>query len=237
MGRILMNCDLGENEADEQTERLLGLVDAANVCCGVHAGSLAKTKATLQMTAGKNLLVGAHPGLAMDGGRGQDLPDPAQFRDIMAAQLTRCIALADEVEVRIDYVKLHGSLYHAVEQNETYADAYVELLSSLSFELGVFVFAGGLLEAKAEKCGLKMWREAFFDRAYLANGQLLHRSCAGAVLDVETAQARFQKWQRSGLIDTADGVAIQLEADTFCVHSDSADAETLLARLRDLISL
>ncbi|MGB0745323.1 MAG: LamB/YcsF family protein, partial [Opitutales bacterium] len=83
MEQILINCDLGENESDEQTQRLLGLVDAASICCGTHAGSLAKTRKTLNQAAAKGVMVGAHPGLSADRGRGDDLPDADHFRRIL----------------------------------------------------------------------------------------------------------------------------------------------------------
>ena len=70
MGLILINCDLGENESDELTNSLLNSVDAASICCGVHAGSEAKTRKTLEVASEKDVLIGAHPGLPGEGDRG-----------------------------------------------------------------------------------------------------------------------------------------------------------------------
>jgi len=234
MGPILIKCDLGEHEADERTERLLELVDAANICCGVHAGSEAKTRWTIELAAGRNLLIGAHPGLPAEGGRGEALPEPHALRALLDEQVERLLAMAGPLGLRVQYVKLHGSLYHAVERNETYADAYLAWLKARKDRPGVFALAGGAFAPKAEAAGLKVWREAFADRGYWSSGTLVPRGEEGAVLDAENALARFEKWLRRGLMDTVEGGAIALKADTVCVHSDSPDAETLLAGLRNL---
>lgn len=237
MGRILINCDLGEHETDERTARLLALVDAANICCGVHAGSESKTRRTIELAAGQNLLIGAHPGLSSDGGRGETLPGPRALPELLDEQIDSLIAMAGPLGLRVQYVKLHGSLYHAVERDGAYADAYLEWLNARKGRLGVFALAGGAFAPKAEAAGLKVWREAFADRGYRSDGTLIPRAERGAVLDAETALTRFEQWQGSGCMDTVEGGAIALKADTVCVHSDSPDAETLLAGLRNLISL
>ena len=59
MGRLRLNCDLGENESLEQTKALLRYVDAANISCGVHAGSPEKTRQTIALAKEFGVLVGA----------------------------------------------------------------------------------------------------------------------------------------------------------------------------------
>jgi UPF0271 protein len=233
MGQILINCDLGENEPDARTETLLGLVDAANICCGAHAGSLDKTRRTLEAAAKHAVLVGAHPGLPDAGGRGKALPQPEAFRRLLDEQVGRFMAVAGEVGLRTTYVKLHGSLYHAVEVDDALARAYLDFLRERSVRLGVFALAGGSFARRAEAAGLKVWREGFADRGYRPDHSLLPRTEPGAVLDAERALARFEAWRRRGRMDTVDGQAITLQADTFCVHSDSPDAEALLAGLKN----
>jgi len=235
VGRLLINCDLGENETDEQTARLFGLVDAASICCGVHAGSEAKTRRTLQIAAGHKVMIGAHPGMAATGGRGSELPTPADFRDLIEAQVTKFIVFADEQDVSVDYVKLHGSLYHAVEQDRGCAKVYLELLACWEGKLGVFALGGGRFAAQAIDAGIKVWSEGFADRAYLRNGSLAPRAEAGAILEAAAALARLTQWQGSGMMDTLDGDPFALQFDTLCVHSDSPDAEILLQDIKHLI--
>lgn len=236
MGHILINCDIGENESDERTEKLIAWIDAANICCGVHAGGQSKTRKTLKLAAGAGVMIGAHPGMPADGGRGGELPSAEDFGKLLEKQLTNFIAYADHIETWVSYVKLHGSLYHAVEHDEALADVYLHSLQSIGSGFGVFALSGGAFQKKAKRAGLIVHEEIFADRCYRPDGSLVPRSEEGALLDAETALRRFQKWRRSGLMDTVSGGTILLEADTICVHSDSPDAETLLAGLRDLLS-
>lgn len=235
MGLILMNCDLGENESDELTNSLLDSVDAASICCGVHAGSEAKTRRTLEVAANKGVLIGAHPGLPDEGGRGNFLPDADEFRSLIEAQLTQFIQIADQIETWVSYVKLHGSLYHAIEKNEAYAEIYLDLLKSVGSGFDVISMAGGSFQVKAKAAGLKVWEEAFVDRAYRSDGTLVPRSESGAVLPPEKTLERLNTWLQEGLLETVDGDSISMHFDSLCVHSDSPEPELLLQRMKYLI--
>jgi UPF0271 protein len=235
MDRLLINCDLGENESDAQTERLLGLVDAANICCGIHAGSAWKTRKTLEIAAEKGVLIGAHPGLDLAGGRGGDLPEAGEFGTILTDQIHQFLLDADRFEIWVSYVKLHGSLYHAVEWDDALAEAYIDVLRSVGSGFGVFALAGGRFQTLAKAAGVKVWEEGFADRGYQADGRLVPRSEKGAVLGAEDALKRFEQWRDTGKMAAQNGIEIELKADTFCVHSDSPGSESLLQGLRKSI--
>ena len=234
MGRILINCDLGENEPDSQTARLLALVDAANICCGAHAGSQAKTRRTIRLAKEQGVLIGAHPGLPAAGGRGHELPTTEACRGLLMDQLHSFLATADCLKAPVSYVKLHGSLYHAVEQAPAYAQACLEVLKATRRRLGVFALAGGVFQRQAKAAGLEVWQEAFADRAYRRDGSLLPRAEPGATLKPDAALTRLKRWLREGKMESADGGQFQLRADTLCAHSDSPGAEELLAGVRQL---
>jgi len=214
----------------------MALVGAANICCGVHAGSRAKTRATLESALRHGVLVGAHPGLAAAGGRGSALPSAAAFRALLEEQLGHFLQIADAVGVAVSYVKLHGSLYHAVEQDESLAEVFIDCLNTLDRSLGVFSLAGGCFASRARVAGLRVWEEAFADRGYLERGQLVPRDQPGAVIeDVNVAVERVRVWQASGQMPTVDGGRVTLQAETLCVHSDSLHALELLRGLCALL--
>lgn len=235
VGLILINCDLGENESDELTEQLLDFVDAASICCGVHAGSEAKTRRTLQVASEKGVLIGAHPGLGSDGGRGTELPDADSFRRIVESQLLRFIEIADSCETWVSYVKLHGSLYHAIEKRVDYAKIYLELLQSIGSGFDVISTAGGSFQTQAKAAGLKVYQEVFADRAYRCDGTLVPRDLPGALLDPNETIDRFKYWLEEGLMPSVDGDPVSMYADTICVHSDSLDPYFMLQQMKYLI--
>ena len=112
MRKRIINCDLGEWEAPETTRELMSLIDAANIACGGHAGDEERMKWCVDLAAEFGVLVGAHPGLAEAGGRGEELPKPDGFRDLLEEQCARLEKIANGLH----HVKLHGTLYHAVEK-------------------------------------------------------------------------------------------------------------------------
>jgi UPF0271 protein len=234
MGKLILNCDLGENESAAQTERLMARVGAANICCGVHAGSLEKTRATLELAKRYGVLVGAHPGLAVAGGRGTDLPNADEFRSLLDDQLGSFLCLAKKVGVAVRYVKLHGSLYHAVEQDDQLAEVYLRRIKSMDTCVGIFSLAGGRVVPLAREAGIRVWEEVFADRGYTAEGQLVPRDQPDALIDgVPVAVERIREWGTSGMMPTSDGGSVSLRAETVCVHSDSPDALQLLEALRE----
>ena len=236
MGRPLINCDLGENESDARTAQLLRLIDLANICCGVHAGSAAKTRRTLALAADQGVEIGAHPGLAAAGGRGTALPRPEEFYALLVEQVGDFCAMADRLNVPVDAIKLHGSLYHAAELDAAYAEAYLNFLQNFPIKLAVLSLAGGKLARKLSAAGLEVWPEGFVDRAYHDDGRLVARSQPGAILRPDAALARFRSWQASGCMETIDGEPLLLQVATFCVHADSPDASEMLSRLRNVKS-
>jgi biotin-dependent carboxylase-like uncharacterized protein len=226
---LIINCDLGENESDEQTEAFIAQVGAANICCGAHAGNEVKTRATLELAKRYGVMVGAHPGLPVAGGRGADLPSVEAFLKLLEYQLGSFLRTANAVNVSVDYVKLHGSLYHAIEQDEVLAAAYIGCIRSMDTELGVFSLAGGRFAALGRAAGIHVWEEVFADRGYTREGQLVPRGQPGDVIkDASTAAERIRLWQRSGEMPTDEGGVIRLQADTLCVHSDSPESLLLL---------
>lgn len=229
MGRLIINCDLGENESPDQTSALLSVVDAANICCGVHAGSAAVTANALSLAKARKVMVGAHPGLSGAGGRGSELPDACELTALLELQVGGLLLQAAEIGVAVDYIKLHGSLYNAVERRNDLLECYLTFVAGLSPQIGIFALAGGSCAQLAKSRGIKFWAEAFADRAYQPDGQLVSRQTAGAVLTPEAALSRFQQWRTSGHMPTLCGGEFPLEADTLCVHGDS-DGALELAR-------
>lgn len=231
MARLILNCDLGENESPEQTAALLAQVGAANICCGVHAGSLSKTTATIQLANEAGVMIGAHPGLAGSGGRGGDLPSATDFEALLIAQIDGFSDIAADLGAEVRYVKLHGSLYHAVEVDADLRAVFIRFMCGRP-ALGVFALAGGVCAREAVAQGIQVWAEAFADRGYLNHGGLVPRGEPGAILSTVDAVERVRQWWSTGRMPAIGGASVPLAADTLCVHADSPDAVNLLVSLR-----
>jgi len=235
MDRLILNCDLGEDEPLEQTEQLLSLVDAANIGCGFHAGSAEKTRATLQLAIKYGVRIGAHPGISTDGGRGEARPSPVDFRELLESQFGAFRETASSLGAHVEYLKLHGSLYHAVESQIEMADVTIGFLRRQRPKLSVFALAGGVFARRAEAAGITVYHEAFADRNYQSDGSLVPRTEKGAVLSEKEALARLLVWRETGEMPSRGGQTIDFEANTLCVHGDSPGAVNMIRKIRLLI--
>lgn len=215
---MIINCDLGEWESREQTEALMRLIGAANIACGGHAGDRDSIRFCTDLAREHGVLIGAHPGLPAVGGRGEALPSPAQFRELLLTQLQTFYEVTDDLH----HVKLHGSLYHAVERHEFLTEVYVDVLTN-HFPCAVFALAGGSFAKRATDIGLRVFSEGFADRGYLPDGSLIPRSEDGALIhDLDVIRDRALSWQANQAIQTV------------CVHSDSPQALDILKVLNSL---
>jgi UPF0271 protein len=233
MEKVILNSDVGENESDFLTESVLRLVDAANISCGVHAGSVEKTRRTIRAALEHGCVIGAHPGLSAVGGRGTELPDADAFKALLFEQMDSFTRLLEEEGGRLGYIKLHGSLYHGVESVPELSDVFLNYLSRWGKEgVGVFTRAGGNFAEEARAEGLQVFEELFADRGYLPDGRLVSRGAPGAVLDSMAVKERIALWLSSYEVTTTENSRIRLHADTICVHADTKDALEMAQQVR-----
>ena len=80
-----------------------------------------------------------------------------------------------------------------------------------------------------DKKGIEYWNEAFIDRAYQDNGQLLTRSEPNSVLnDSKLIYRRIKNLTQNKGVYSINGNWIPLDAKTLCVHGDHPNAASLL---------
>lgn len=207
---LVLNADLGEGEPEERTRALMECIGAANVACGVHAGSRETMKRVVAMAKQSNVLVGAHPGVTGDFGRGALNLTAPEFKSTLREQINALRAICP-----LHHVKLHGSLYHATEANADFARRYCEIMRRDFPGTKIFALAGGRVVQAAESVGVEAWGEVFADRGYRPDGTLVPRGQAGDLIeDAEAITTRLADWVKDGF----------REARTICVHADSPGA-------------
>ena len=210
---INLNSDLAEGAGHD--EAILASIDSANVCCGVHAGSLSETIRIARRCAELGVEVGAHPGYddRQSYGRAETGIAIADYEALVAAQVAALAAVAP-----IAYLKAHGALYHRAQADPAAAAALARVAGRIG--VGLVGQPGFPILAAAEEAGIPGYREGYADRAYQADGRLLPRDQPGAVLAPEEAVAQAIRLARSG------------GYDTICVHGDSPGSERVAAAIR-----
>lgn len=244
--RIDLNADLGETtdladvtRADD--EAMLTLVSSANLACGGHAGDLDTMRRLGAAAADHGVSLGAHVSyLDREGfGRRPRNPPPEELRRQVAEQIETLItAVAGAgVGAGVGYVKPHGALYHAIETDQSAADAVVAAIRDVDPALTLLGRPGVLSARRAEAAGLTTATEAFADRGYLPSGALVPRDSAGAVLhDPDLVAERCLAIATGEPILDVNGDPLLIRAESICVHGDTPGAVAIAARIAQVLT-
>jgi UPF0271 protein len=211
-------------------------VSSANVACGFHAGDPSTIARTCRDAAAAGVTIGAHVGYRDLVGFGRRFLDcsATELADDVLYQLGALQALAAASGSEIKYVKPHGALYNAVVHHEVHAKAVVEAVKAFGRDLPLLLLPGSVALAEAEKQGLRGVAEAFADRAYNPDGTLVSRREPGAVLhDNRAVTENMIRLATEGKIVARDGSLLTIDAESICVHGDTADAVAMAAVVRE----
>ena len=226
MGLIVdLNADLGEG-AEHEVE-LLELVTSANISCGFHSGDPASILRSVRDAVQNNVSVGAHPSFSdrENFGRSELALPPAEIFAQVSYQLGAFSALATAAATRMNHVKPHGALYNMAARDGEIAEAIIQAILSIDPYLMLFAPPNSALARAGEAAELRVVAEAFADRNYLADGSLVPRNRADALLhDPVDAAKRVVRMLREGKVLSVDGHELDVRADTICVHGDTPNA-------------
>ncbi|QIR83784.1 LamB/YcsF family protein [Paracoccus sp. AK26] len=239
MRTIDLNSDLGEGYGAwtmGDDAAMLGIVSSANVACGFHAGDPLTIRATVDGAAARGVAVGAHvsyPDRVGFGRRPMDVTSAELTADVIY-QIGALQGIARAAGTRVAYVKPHGALYNTIANDARQADAVIAAIREIDPSLVLMGLAGTRILDRAADAGLATVAEAFGDRAYTPDGQLVSRREKGAVLhDADAVAARMLRLAVEGVIEAIDGSVLRLQADSICVHGDSAGAVDMARRIRE----
>ena len=228
-----LNADLGEGEPSES--ELLKFVSSANIACGFHAGDPSSMTASILAAREAGVAVGAHPSFSDRENFGRK-ELPVSTNDIFALiayQVGAFLGIATSLGVRPNHVKPHGALYNMAARDPSLAEAVAHGLLAVDRSLLLFAPSGSALARAGEAVGLRIAREAFADRNYQPDGSLVPRTHPNALLhDAGEAGERALRMLREEVVRAIDGSDIPIQADTICVHGDTADAVAFAKQLR-----
>ena len=233
MTTIDLNADLGEGDAYDA--ELLQVVSSCNIACGGHAGDPESIAATMQAAMANGVSIGAHPSYPdREGfGRRSGFMTGEPLRETLRKQLEGFGEVAASLGVTITHVKPHGALYTDAVVDAELAEIIASAVAEMPGRLPLVGQADTELESAARAHGLEFVAEAFVDRAYQPNGQLVPRSEAGAVHDdIERIQRQAVDLARDGRVIARDGGTVPVRADTLCIHGDTPGAASAARAVR-----
>jgi len=233
-----LNADLGESFGVWRLgddEAMLGIVTSANVACGFHAGDAATLARTCRMAAERGVRIGAQVSYRDFAGFGRRFVDatPEDLTADVMYQIGALGALAKAAGSTVSYVKPHGALYNAIVTHREQARAVAEAVHAVDSSLPVLGLAGSAFFAAAEDLGLRTVSEAFADRSYRPDGQLVSRRERHAVLhDPDEIAERVISMVTNGRVAAVDGSTIPITVESVCVHGDSDGAVQIAGAVR-----
>ena len=224
MKELNINCDVGEGILTES--QLLPHIHSCSVACGGHYGDEASILATLNGAKLHEVKVGAHPSYPNKdhfGRKSMDLPK-SDFQESIREQLGLYFKCLDKVELRNHHIKAHGALYNDLTRNTELCEWYLEVLKGFDYGV-IYTPYNSTLANSAEEYNMKVLNEAFLDRNYLSNGQLVPRSHPKALKTTpEEVWLQLNRFIEKDGVIALDGQWVHLPAETFCLHGDHPKA-------------
>ncbi|MDX1755002.1 MAG: 5-oxoprolinase subunit PxpA [Marinobacter sp.] len=240
-----LNCDLGESFGAwtmGQDERVMPLIDMANIACGFHAADPLTMHKTVSLAVENGVLIGAHPSYHDLAGFGRrSIPHtPEEIMALMLYQLGALEGFCRAEGTRLVYVKPHGALNNDMMKNpgllETVMTAIARYRTGLSLMIPV-TLGHEQHQAMADQIGLPLILEAFADRAYDDDGLLVPRSEAGAVhRDPQQIVRQALSFANKGGLHSRSGKWLDLPADSLCVHGDNDAALEAVRSIRQALA-
>lgn len=224
-----INCDLGEEKNVEAD--IMPLIQAANIACGAHAGSPKLIAECIQLAKLNDVKIGIHPSYPDRENFGRVVMDiPIQkLLESLKNQIDVFVEIAKKENGVIHHLKFHGALYNKVAKDESLANKIVGFLENYSKDWIVFCPPNSYFESVLKKNGRKIWREAFLDRAYNADGSLTSRKIPGAVLNNKNEVfQQFEYLIKNKTVYSIAGEEVPLNAETFCIHGDHENSLEIL---------
>lgn len=240
-----LNCDLGEFKSNNDAD-IMPYIDMANIACGFHGSEPLTIKKTIQLAVKHQVIIGAHPSYPdiENFGRQSMVLPTEELIAIIQYQIGALQALCHAEDADVEYVKPHGALYNdMMKSSEIFTiicRAIAQLNNNSKQPLALMIQAikdSSAFETIAKAQGIKLYFEAFADRAYQDNGLLVPRSEPNAVLsDNQTVIARCTKLINNEPLLSINQQPIEFHLDALCVHGDTPNALAMLKALRQTIT-
>lgn len=220
-----LNADVGEGIGDDKA--LFEWIDMANIACGSHAGGQEEMIAAADLAMSYGVAVGAHPGYPDRDGFGRRSMNLSfgEIGRLVIEQVQALDRICERLGTRVQYVKPHGALYHDMMARQDVYKAVLQAVAWLPGSRALMVMArrDDARDRKlASAHGVPLLFEAFADRAYTADGNLLDRTESGAVYkDPQRMVVQVTELSQHGRITSHCGKMISIAADTVCLHGDN----------------
>jgi len=229
---IDINCDVGEGLNNEHL--LIPYISSCNIACGGHAGDIETMTKVVLLAAKYKIKIGSHP----------SYPDKENFGrksiEISKSDLSKTIIeqiqtlenVVDNFGLQLHHIKPHGALYNDIAKNETLANSFLDIIEVYKTKYKLYVPYNSAIAKEAKRRKFDIIYEAFADRNYKDDGNLVSRQNSDAIIsDINEMITHISQIINEGKVSTISGKKILIKAGTFCVHSDTKNAVEIVKTL------
>ncbi len=233
---IDLNCDMGEGIGNDAA--IMPYVSAVNIACGFHAGDEATVKQTIKLALQHHVAIGAHPGFddRENFGRLELQLTNEEVYNLVFKQVMIVQNIAASFHTKLHHVKPHGALYNIAANNSGMSAAIAKAVKDIDETLVLYGLNNSYLISEAQKVGLATASEVFADRRYNADGSLVGRTKAGALIEDENMaiQQVLNMVLRSQVI-SIDNRQVNVNAQTICIHGDGNNAVAFAKKIHETL--
>lgn len=234
--KIDLNCDMGESFGlyqMGQDEEMMQYISSANIACGYHAGDPHVMRQTVELAQKYDVEIGAHPGFPdlLGFGRRYLTCTPQELKDYIIYQTGALQAFAEAYNLKLQHCKPHGALYMMAMSDEKLARAILEGIASFSDNMIVYALNNSAVVHVGEQMGIPIAKEVYADREHTKDGSIVLTRSGPSIQSYEDMAERVVRMVTEGKVLTPDGEEAQLEAQTVCIHGDTAGAPQLIKEI------
>jgi UPF0271 protein len=236
MKKYSINCDMGEGIVNETA--IMPYIDYCNVACGGHTGNFTSMSNTIALALKNKVKIGAHPSYPDKinfGRKSIEISNDALIKSIKN-QINNLIEIAKISNSELVHIKPHGALYNDIVKNKELAQVFITAILPYKSTMKLFVPYKSEIEKIAVKSNFDIVYEVFADRNYNQDLSLVSRSKSNAVIeDLSRVIKRIKAIILTGKVTTVLDTKVSIKAETFCVHSDTNNAEEFVKGIHELI--
>ncbi len=229
---IDINCDVGEGIGNEP--EIFPYISSCNIACGGHAGTEKTMSKVVDLALEHGVKIGAHPSYPDKANFGREvlnIPNEMLIQSIKD-QMNVFDIILNRKKVKLHHIKAHGALYNQTAKDPKLAKTYLEAISAYKEKAVLYVPFGSVVAELAMEVGFQIWYEAFADRNYNADLSLVSRKSDNALIqEPKEALAHVLPIIKDAKVKTVSGRFHKIEANTLCVHGDTASALEILMYL------
>ena len=233
MNKINLNCDVGECQNNE--EQLLPHLYACNIACGGHFGDFNTMNKVVKIALKNNVKIGAHPSYPdkINFGRKTIAISDSELIKSIQHQIDDLLVVLKKHDKHLHHIKPHGALYNDIAKDKKRALIFLKAIEKYK-NIKLFVPFNSEIEKEAIKQGVSIIYEGFADINYNNDLTLVSRNLKNAVLtDIDKIRNHINSMLLQKEVVSISGKKIFIKVETFCVHSDTENAISIVEQLQN----